>query len=87
MAFRHRRADGSIRDVEIFAKKIRIMGRDLVYDIVHDVTLRKRLEQVNEFRLQILKMADSLSVEELLKESVDEAERLTGSEIGFVFFC
>ena len=86
MAFRHRRADGSIRDVEIFAKKIRIMGRDLVYDIVHDVTLRKRLEQVNEFRLQILKMADSLSVEELLKESVDEAERLTGSEIGFVFF-
>ena len=86
MAFRHRRADGSIRDVEIFAKKIRIMGRDLVYDIVHDVTLRKRLEQVNEFRLQILKKADSLSVDELLQESVDEAERLTGSEIGFVFF-
>jgi len=86
MAFRHRRADGSIRDVEIFAKKIRIMGRDLVYDIVHDVTLRNRLEQVNEFRLQILKKADSLSVDELLQESVDEAERLTGSEIGFVFF-
>ncbi|MCX6178169.1 MAG: PAS domain S-box protein [Chlorobiales bacterium] len=86
MAFRHRRADGSIRDVEIFAKKIRIAGRDLVYDIIHDVTLRKRLEQVNEFRLQILKKADSLSVEELLQETVDETERLTGSEIGFVFF-
>ncbi len=86
MAFRHRRADGSVRDVEIFGNKIRIMGRDLVYDIVHDVTERKRLEKANAFRLRMLQMAETFTPEQLLQETVDEAEQLTGSSIGFVFF-
>jgi PAS domain S-box-containing protein len=86
MAFRHRRADGSVRDVEIFGNKIRIMGRDLVYDIVYDVTERKRFEQADAFRLRILQMAETCSPEQLLQETVDEAERFTGSTIGFVFF-
>ncbi len=42
--YQHRRADGSIRDVEIFANRMMLNGRDVVYDIVHDVTDRKRTE-------------------------------------------
>jgi PAS domain S-box-containing protein len=41
--FRHRRADGSIRDVEIFSSKIEINGKDHIYHIVHDITERKHL--------------------------------------------
>lgn len=41
--FRHRRADGSIRDVEIFSSKIEINGKDHIYHIVHDITQRKQL--------------------------------------------
>ncbi|NTW52547.1 MAG: PAS domain S-box protein [Chlorobiaceae bacterium] len=86
MAFRHRRADGSVRDVEIFGNKIRIMGRNLVYDIVYDVTERKRFEKDNAFRLTMLQMAETYTPEQLMQQTVDEAEQLTGSSIGFAFF-
>ena len=44
-SFPHRLADGSVRDVEIFAKKIEIQGKEVIYDIVHDVTERKQQEE------------------------------------------
>jgi len=37
---RHRRADGSIRDVEVFSNKIELEGKDILYAIIHDVTER-----------------------------------------------
>lgn len=86
LSFRHRRADGSIRDVEIYGKKIKRGGQYLVYDIIHDVTERKQYELVNEFRLRLLQNAETEAVEQLLKTTLDEAERLTGSNFGFLFF-
>ena len=86
MSFRHRRADGSIRDVEIYGKKIKIMGRSLVYDIVHDVTLRNRIETVSQMRIRLLEMAKSHSAKELMQLTIDEVEWLTESSIGFGFF-
>ena len=38
--FRHRRADGSIREVEVFSNKIELEGKDILYAIIHDVTER-----------------------------------------------
>jgi PAS domain S-box-containing protein len=46
--FRHRRADGSIRDVEVFSSKITAKGKDLLHSIVHDVSERKRIERENK---------------------------------------
>ncbi len=86
MSFRHRRADGSIRDVEIYGKKITIMGRSLVYDIVHDVTLRNRIETVSQMRIRLLEMANSHAAAELMQLTIDEVEWLTESTIGFGFF-
>jgi len=43
--FQHRLADGSIKDVEVFSKKIELNGRDLMLSIVHDVTEQKRAER------------------------------------------
>ncbi len=61
MAFRHRRADGSIRDVEIFGKTILMNGKKLIYDIIHDVTRRNRLETVYQMRIRLLQLAENLT--------------------------
>lgn len=42
--FRHRRADGSVRDVEVFAGPIQVGDRQLLYSIVHDNSERKQAE-------------------------------------------
>jgi len=44
LEFRHRRADGSIRDVEVYSNKIEISGKNLLYSIIYDIAERKKLE-------------------------------------------
>ena len=43
--FRHRRADGSIRVVEVLSGPIQLRGRQLLYSIIDDITERKRVEE------------------------------------------
>ena len=43
--FRHMRATGEIRDVEVHSGPIQVEGRKLLYSIIHDVTERKHAEQ------------------------------------------
>ncbi len=80
---RHCRADGSVRDVEVFTASFAIQGRTLLYSVVHDITGRLRHESFTAFRHRLLRMAESQSVESLLRLTLDEAERVTGSKIGF----
>ena len=42
--FRHRRADGSVRDVEVLTSKIDMRGKALLHSIVHDITERNEAE-------------------------------------------
>ncbi|MFP4307280.1 MAG: PAS domain S-box protein [Desulfococcaceae bacterium] len=46
--FRHRRADGTVRDVEVYSGPIRFGDRKLLYSMVHDVAERKRAEAALE---------------------------------------
>lgn len=43
--FKHRLADGQIRDVEVHVGPIPANGRELLYSIVYDITERKRREE------------------------------------------
>ncbi len=43
--FKHRLADGQIRDVEVFSGPIFTEDRELLYSIVYDITERKRAER------------------------------------------
>jgi len=42
--FRHRRADGSVADVELFSSRVNLDGKEYLHSIVHDVTQTRRLE-------------------------------------------
>ncbi|MBL7968408.1 MAG: PocR ligand-binding domain-containing protein [Prolixibacteraceae bacterium] len=42
--FKHKLANGSIRDVEVFTSKINFDGKEVLHSIVHDITDRKKAE-------------------------------------------
>lgn len=43
--FKHRRAQGEPRDVEVYSGPIKIKGRALLYSIIFDIADRKRMEE------------------------------------------
>lgn len=45
---RHRRADGSVRDVEVFSNVVEIAGKPHIYSIIHDITERRLSEEAKE---------------------------------------
>ncbi len=88
--FKHRRADGAIRNVEVYSGPIEIYGRKLLYSIVHDITDRVQAEaqvRLNEARLQSLinlSQNNIASIQQLLERALNEAVRLMGSQIGYL---
>jgi len=85
---RIRRADGEMRWIwaaggherNSDGKPLRMAG------IVQDITARKQAEQIQTARLRLNDFALTHSHEELLQQTLDEAELLTGSQIGFFHF-
>ncbi|MBF0468896.1 MAG: response regulator, partial [Desulfamplus sp.] len=43
--FRHKCADGTIRDVEVYSGKIEVRGRALIYSLTYDVTERIKMHE------------------------------------------
>jgi PAS domain S-box-containing protein len=56
------------------------------FGMFSDITERKLEESVRAARLRLLEFAEHHSLDELLQNSLDEAEHLTGSKIGFYHF-
>ncbi|MFP4350292.1 MAG: PAS domain S-box protein [Desulfococcaceae bacterium] len=52
--FRHRLADGSIRDVEVFSDPIHLGGRRMLHAIIHDVTAGRAAESALGGRIREL---------------------------------
>ena len=67
-------------------KSVVIDGKPFLIGSGVDITERKRSDAFREFRLRIIGMAETASVQQLLQEAIDEAERLSGSAIGFFHF-
>ena len=55
--FRHRLAGGSLRDVEVSASSIQFRGRSILHSIVHDITERKRAEELRQTLMTELEKA------------------------------
>ena len=54
LEFQHRKADGSIQDVEVFSSRIDQAGKTLLYSIIHDISERKLAEE-QKIKLDALK--------------------------------
>jgi PAS domain S-box-containing protein len=67
-------------------RRIMIDGNPFVLLFGIDITERKRYEAITAFSLRLIEMVENCSVEELLKATLDEAERLTESSVGFFHF-
>ena len=59
--FKHRLADGRVRDVEVFSGPIVFDNRRLLYSIVYDVTERKLAEEALKRSEQRLKRAEEIA--------------------------
>ncbi|MBN1805382.1 MAG: PAS domain S-box protein [Sedimentisphaerales bacterium] len=57
-----------------------------VFGTFQDITERKQIELVNASRLHLMQFSFAHSLDELLEETINEAEKLTGSCIGFYHF-
>lgn len=81
-----RKKDGSACYVELKLQRYHDNRTEGAIGVLYDLTQRKRLESLTEFRLGLLQQADTLSVEEILQKTLDEAEMLTDSSFGFIYF-
>ncbi|MGD0886477.1 MAG: PAS domain S-box protein [Thermodesulfovibrionales bacterium] len=61
--FKHRKADGTIRNVEVYSGPVQSQGRILLYSIIHDITERKKVQEAlreSEERLrQAIRVSES----------------------------
>ncbi len=61
--FRHKRADGSVRDVQVFSSKIVANKKELLHSIIHDITDRKRAEEELQRTLESLRKAVGTTIQ------------------------
>jgi len=65
--FKHRRADGTVRDVEVYSGPLTVRGQTLLYSIVHDITERKQVEDAlreseNKYSQLVESLTDAILV-------------------------
>ena len=78
--------DGSVIDVEVQGIQVNFDGKPAVQAAMRDVTERNKAEAFLRASLRLRVYGLSHSLDELLTQTLDEAELLTGSEIGFFHF-
>jgi PAS domain S-box-containing protein len=83
-----RRKDGSRLDVSLNVSSVHDKDGSTLYSrsTLRDITESKRNYAINASRLHLLQFASIHSLDELLEETLNEAEKLTGSFIGFYHF-
>jgi two-component system cell cycle sensor histidine kinase/response regulator CckA len=78
--------DGSTCYVELKLQRYHDNRTEGAIGVLYDLTQRKRLESLTEFRLGLLQQAENSSIEEILQKTIDMAEKLTDSTLGFICF-
>jgi PAS domain S-box-containing protein len=81
--FRLRKKDGIICYADVKLQYYHGKDSDGTIGVIYELTHRKRFEALTALRLRLLQLVETLSVEELLGQALDEAERFTDSTFGF----
>ena len=82
----HRRKDGSTLPVEVSSRLTHFEDESYVLAVVRDLTSTRQAEAVAQARLRLLDAAGRLGHADFLRATVDEAEHLTRSSMGFYHF-
>jgi signal transduction histidine kinase/CheY-like chemotaxis protein len=93
LIFQHRRADGSVRDVEVHSGPIPFEGRTALFSIVHDVTERRQAEEAlhgRTYGLQTLleasrNLAITLDLDTVLQATTDGVAKLFGLDTAAIY--
>ena len=90
---RHKRADGSLLDVEVSIGPLTNIGKGPTTLLVRDVTQRRRelATQRNhqrqlEFLVELFKQAEGFDESAIVRRVVDQAAIATGSPLSYLFF-
>lgn len=82
--FRHRLADGSIKDVAVYSSKITIRGKDMLHAIIHDISESKRIEKEQErLREQLAQAQKMESVGQLAGGVAHDYNNMLGVITGY----
>ncbi|MCP4140020.1 MAG: PAS domain S-box protein [Chloroflexi bacterium] len=83
----HQRANSEIFPVEVLLTTITTeKNQALLHTVWRDITDRIRKENIIKVRLALAEFSFSHSMEDVLQKTIDEAEKLTNSKIGFYHF-
>ena len=89
----HIRADGTPFEAEVRLSRVELYGRPHILASVRDISQRKKAEherKLNESRLislfELSQKAHTLSEKEIVRQVIEEAVRLTSSQIGYLHF-
>ncbi len=82
------RKDGTIIPVELRASLIRNKNTENqeMWAIVRDISHRKQDDAIEQTRLHLIQFSLNHSLDDFLEEMLNEAEKLTGSQISFIHF-
>ncbi len=83
-----RRKDGSKIDVSLNVSSVCGENGHILYSrsTLRDITERRRNNAINSARMHLIQFAATHSLDELLEETLNQAEKLTDSLIGFYHF-
>jgi two-component system, cell cycle sensor histidine kinase and response regulator CckA len=81
-----RKKNGATCSVELKLQHYHDNRTEGAIGMLYDLTQRKRLESLTEFRLGLMRQAEHASIDDILRNALDEAEKLTDSTFGFIFF-
>ncbi|MBN2635857.1 MAG: PAS domain S-box protein [Prolixibacteraceae bacterium] len=54
--FKHRLANGNVRDVEVYSSKVKIDGKDYLHSIIHDISEQVHTEKALRYNENILRL-------------------------------
>jgi len=70
--FKHKLANGEIRDVEVFSGRVELNGNEFLYSIIHDIADRIKAEKAIKKRLHYEKLISDISKQALTLSDLDE---------------
>lgn len=81
----HRHKNGTLIEVEVSAN-FSPLNEGVIFSFIRSISQRNLIDKIMSARLRLMEFALTHSLSELLRQTLDEAELLTGSCIGFYHF-